>query len=113
MSPRNLVDATGTRRRLEALAALGHTARTVGTLMGRPPATARSLVSSWKRRDRKWIDAGTAAEVAHVYALLADQPGTSTVVRIHALRAGCLPPAAWTGLDIDNPDHQPAEDPAA
>jgi hypothetical protein len=103
----NLIDATGTRRRLEALAALGHSGRTIGTRMGRPTSSARALVSSWRRPGRRLIDAGTAADVARVYPLLADQPGTNSVVRIKALRAGCLPPNAWAGVDIDDPAAAP------
>jgi hypothetical protein len=106
----DVVDATGTRRRLEALAALGHPARVIGAQMGRPPASSRALVSSWRRRDRRHIDAGTAADVAKVYELLRDTPGTNTVGRITALRAGCLPPAAWDGLDIDDPTADPTAD---
>lgn len=104
------VDATGTRRRLEALAARGHTARTIGARMGRPHATSRALVSSWRHRDRRVIDARTAADIDAVYTQLRDTPGTNSVVRINALRAGCLPPSAWVGVDIDDPGARPATD---
>lgn len=104
------VDACGTRRRLEALAALGHTARTIGESIPnrRPPS--RALVSSWKHRDRTVIDARTAIDVGLAYELLRDVPGTNPVVRIHALRAGCVPPAGWDGVDIDDPDARPVSD---
>jgi hypothetical protein len=108
----DVVDATGTRRRLEALAALGHTARTITATMGRTTTAPRALVSSWRRRDRRWIDARTAADVAQVYELLAAQLGTNTRLRIESLRSGCLPPVAWVGHDIDDPTvHIAVDDP--
>jgi hypothetical protein len=101
------VDACGTRRRLEALAALGHTARTIGAHMSGGFDPSRALVCSWKHRNRKVIDARTAAEVTRVYELLRDVPGTNPVVRIHALRGGCVPPDAWAGCDVDDPEAVP------
>lgn len=102
-----LVDATGTRRRLEALATLGHTGRSIGTAMGRPASSSRALVSSWRHHTRTWIDARTAADVARIYPELAQHRGTNSLVRIQALRAGLLPPEAWTGCDIDDPNATP------
>lgn len=103
-----LINATGSRRRLEALAALGHTARTIGAHMpNRPAGSIRALVCTWKHRDRRLIDAGTAADITRVYEQLRDQPGTNTVVRINALRAGYRTPDAWDGLDIDDPGARP------
>jgi len=107
-----LVDATGTRRRLEALAALGWSATQIGWHLHRPYASSRSLVSSWRHRSRRVIDARTAAQVAEVYEQLRHRRGTSGKVRVHALKAGCLPPDAWDGLDIDDPTADPTAQPA-
>lgn len=101
-----LVAATGTRRRLEALAALGHPSRVVGAAMGRKPGSARALVSSWRHPGRR-VTASTAADVDRAYQLLRGRPGTSQKVRIQARKAGCLPPEAWDGRDINDPDTQP------
>ncbi len=108
MTPRPLVDATGTRRRLEALAALGWSATQIGRHLGRPHASSRSLISSWKHRDRTVIDAGTAAQVAAVYEQLHTRPGPCSKVRVQALKGGCLPPEAWADVDIDSPEALPA-----
>lgn len=111
MNPRpGYVDATGTRRRLEALAAIGHPASVVGAHMGLPKGSARALVSVWKRRDRRWIAARTAEAATRAFEALRDVPGTNAVVRIHALRAGCLPPDAWDGVDVDSPEAEPYAD---
>lgn len=103
-----LIDATGTRRRLEALAALGHPASVIGARMGLPAGSARALVCTWKHRERRLIHSRTARRVAVVFGELRDTPGTNAVVRIHALRGGCLPPAVWDGVDIDDPAARPA-----
>lgn len=107
MNPHPMVDATGTRRRLEALAAIGHTGRQIGVAMGRPPASSRALVSKWRSPSRVRIDTRIADHVAQVYDHLSGHPGPSHLVRVRALTAGCLPPAAWAGVDIDDPDSQP------
>lgn len=101
-----LVDATGTRRRLEALAARGHPSRVVGAAMGRKPGSARALVSSWRHPGRR-VSTVTAADVDRAYQQLRDMPGTSQKVRIQARKAGCLPPEVWDGRDIDDPGARP------
>lgn len=110
MTPRRqLIDATGSRRRLQALAALGHNARTVATHMGRPQGSARTLISHWRHPNRRRIDARTFYEIDVAYIQLRNTPGTDTVVRINALRAGYHLPAAWDGINIDDPDAEPAD----
>lgn len=104
------VDATGTRRRLEALAALGWSARHIGLAMGRPAASSRALVCTWKHRGRRVIDARTAAQVASVYEQLRQSPGSNSVVRINALRTGFREPGAWAGVDIDDPEARASTD---
>jgi hypothetical protein len=103
------VPITGTRRRLEALAAIGHPATVIGAHMGRPRGSSRALIHAWRHHQAR-IDARTAAVIARVYEELRDVPGTNPVVRIHALRAGCLPPSAWVGVDIDDPDAVPSSE---
>lgn len=102
----HLVDACGTRRRLQALAAAGHDAVTIVTAMGRAP-TARTLVFQWRHPDRRVIAADTAAAVTAVYSRLAHTRGSNPTARIRALKAGFRPAAAWAGLDIDDPDTTP------
>jgi hypothetical protein len=103
------VPITGTRRRLEALAAIGHPATVIGAHMGRPRGSSRALIHAWRHHQAR-IDARTASVIARVFEELRDVPGSNAVVRIHALRAGCLPPSVWDGVDIDDPDAQPAAD---
>jgi hypothetical protein len=103
----NIVDATGTVRRLRALACLGHTLDNVGAETG---------ISRWRlgriiTGTYTEIDAPTAQSIATVYRRLStfrsDNPHT-----IHRARAqGWHGPLAWD--DIDNPACKPETERAA
>lgn len=101
------VDATGTRRRLQALAAVGHgnphIARRIGDIVhssylsairsGRVPTTRVDVVEA----------------VAAVYPQMATE---SPVVKSHgvaatAIERGWAPPGGWEGVDIDDPNTRP------
>lgn len=101
------VDATGTRRRLDALACLGHPSTDIAALMGRPAGSARTLINRWRNPNRPHIARTIRDQVATVYEQLHHRRGRSSATAIRALEAGCLPPAAWDGVDIDDPTARP------
>jgi hypothetical protein len=98
-SERYLIDPTGTRRRLEALAALGWTFGDLAQRFGVDTTT-----------PRKWcvhplVARTTAERVKQLYRDLAATPGPSERARRRAVRKGWAPPAAWD--DIDDPNAKP------
>lgn len=103
--PRGFIDATGTRRRLQALATLGYTLPTVARSIG---VSNRNLyeitVSRWGT-----VRKTTASSVARIYRELSTQPARRTrwseQARAMAAAAGWHGPMAWD--DIDNPAAQP------
>lgn len=96
------VGATGTTRRLQALAAMGHGLTEVRTITGLPLMTLSVLRSGS-------VD-GTSPRnhtaVAAAFDRLAMRPGPSTRARLQATREGWAPPLAWD--DIDDPQETPA-----
>ena len=102
---RRMVNATGTRRRLQALMVLGHSmaevARRVGVGVSSLDQTA---AGRWDM-----IRAATAVKVARVYRELSLTPAPinrySEQARNHAMAQGWHGPMAWD--DIDNPACQP------
>lgn len=110
------VDATGTRRRLEALAAVGYTSTRLAAELG----LAHTYIS--KMRKHRTVCLRTARAVAELYERLAGVDPTTVGVgatsahraRLAAARAGWLPPQVWDG-DIDDPKVDPlaADSPSA
>lgn len=88
-----LVPVIPTRRRIEALHALGYTRR-----QHIDPMVPTNNVSQLLRGDRVHI--ATHRAIAAGYAALAGTPGPSALTRSRAATAGFLPPAAYD--DIDN-----------
>ena len=95
-----MVDSTGTRRRLQALAALGWSSTDLARLLG----VVQSTVNHWSRRPH--VHLRTARRVADLYEQLSMQVGPTPKARAYALRCGWPPPLAW-GDDIDSLDAQP------
>lgn len=99
--PRRIIDATGTRRRLQALMVLGHTLPDVARQVGVGISSLQQTV------DGRWdmIRATTAAKVARVYRQLSLRPAPPTrfaeQARNDAMAAGWHGPMAWA--DIDDP----------
>lgn len=108
-----VIDASGTRRRIQALVAIGWSQSKIAARLGWTPANLSALL----RRDR--TIAATARAVRDLYEELWDQaPPEDTHrdkiaaarARNHATKCGWLPPAAWDDDLIDIPDDQlPAE----
>lgn len=104
-APARIVDATGTRRRLQALAAIGWPFRALADPLGYrdPTAVARLAHPSTAR-----VNARTAAAVTTLYDRLSMTPGPSSHTRGRAIRAGWAPPLAWdSDADLDDPGAAP------
>lgn len=104
------VDATGTRRRLQALVARGWNLWAIDDALGKKRTYSHNLL----QRNSSTILASTAASVSEVYERLAMiDPDTSTSMKLLvanrsknlARRMGWPPPLAWE--DIDDPNEQP------
>jgi hypothetical protein len=98
---RGHVDATGTIRRLRALAAIGHSARQVAHELSVDPSWIRALY----RGEHTHVHADTAERFSALYERLQGTPGPSQAARRMARRRGWSPPLAWD--DIDNPAAEP------
>jgi AraC-like DNA-binding protein len=103
-APRSRVDATGTRRRLQALQAVGWSAELLAVQLGRRP---NSLHRSMTGR---LVTAATAREVATLYEQLwhirpprmtGEQRAAADAAQAHAAAQGWLPPLAWDDIDFD------------
>ena len=93
-APRSRVDATGTRRRLQALIAIGWPL--ADQLSRRPNSLCRSMTG-------ELVTARTAQQVASLYERLwrarppqatSEQRATADAARAHAAAQGWLPPLA-------------------
>ena len=110
-APSARIDATGTRRRLQALMAIGWPLPVIAAQLGRTtPNLARSM-------DRDRINADTAWQITHLYEQIwnntppqatAAQRNASATARSHAQRQGWRPPLGWDDIDTD-PDLAPLQ----
>jgi AraC-like DNA-binding protein len=99
--PEQTVDATGTRRRIQALMYIGHTCPTIGKRAGYSPDWLRRIAAGWVRT----VSVEIATAVARAYRDLVSQPGISSRARIHARKHEWHGPLSWD--DIDDPNCQP------
>lgn len=106
----DMIDATGTRRRIQALATLGWSSNAVAAKAGMRGSDVRDIVY-----DQERVYITTAAIISQVYVALENSlaPMTTTPQRASAgqarsvaTRNGWAPPIAWD--DIDN-DPEPAD----
>lgn len=95
------VDATGTRRRLQALMAAGWPIRSLEDQAGRHSS------ALWKAMHTETVFASTAAVVADLFDRLQLIPGPSEQSRRLAQGKGWALPLAWNEEDIDDPDGRP------
>ncbi|MFD2093354.1 helix-turn-helix domain containing protein [Blastococcus deserti] len=103
-APHSRVDATGTRRRLQALVAIGWPTELLAAQLGRRPTSLRRSMTSQS------VTARTAHEVATLYERLwnsrpprmtGEQCAAADAARAHAAARGWLPPLAWDDIDTD------------
>lgn len=104
-----LVDATGTRRRIQALVAAGWPNLILADEMGYHPAQfGRGLLDDTAS---EWVRASVARRAVDVFNRLhmATPPDTlaSRRSRLRGRRRGWAPPLAWDDDTIDNPDATP------
>jgi DNA-binding NarL/FixJ family response regulator len=108
-APRSHVVATGTRRRLQALIAVGWPHDELATRLGRSSASLRRSMLS------NSVTAQTAQDVSNLYEQLwklrlpqstDDQRAAADAARASAAERGWLPPLAWDDIDTDpDPRH--------
>jgi len=112
-SPRGLTDATGTRRRLQALLRLGWSADRLAADLAR---TSRRLERTLTCQQ---VTVATAQRVSDVYEQLSSHPpaednpaqrASADATREWAISAGWLAPLAWDDIDND-PDPGPTGSP--
>lgn len=96
-----LVDATGTRRRVQALSALGWSQSYLGERFG----VGVSAVQQWTVSSL--VQAKTATSVRRLYDELSMTPGPSARARGWAAKRGWPPPLAWDDDTIDDPAARP------
>jgi hypothetical protein len=105
-----VMDATGTRRRLQALSANGWAAALLAERLNRPASAIR------RNRRSPTVLVVNAREIRDLYEAMWDElpPMTtsgqkSSVARVkqHAKRLGWAPPMAWDDETMDHPDAQP------
>lgn len=99
------VDATGARRRLQALAAMGWTARCFAKHAGH---SAHDTYVDIANGSLQRIRASTADEIKSLYDRLWDKAGPSVRSKERARRLGYAVPMAWDDDSIDDPQAQPA-----
>lgn len=110
LAPRTNVDATGTRRRLQALATLGWSPAALASELDIDHQRLRAAMTATH------VHAATAAEITHAYDRLWNTPPFPTSkhqaagitrTRNRASAAGWAPPLAWDDDQIDNPAATP------
>jgi hypothetical protein len=109
------LDATGTRRRLQALVAIGWPVSRLAQQLGHRPGSLR------RRLTADTVTVGTAQHIRELYARLWDTaPAAASKLqqtrvdqaRRRARVHGWLPPLAWDDIDTDPAPVPPRHDPA-
>lgn len=106
------VDATGTRRRIQALIATGWSQQRLAGRLGMLPGNFGDILN------REKVTASTARAVTGLYDELWDKPPaegghrekiSASRARNYARKHGFVPPLAWDEDALDDPDAGPAE----
>lgn len=92
------IDATGTRRRLQALCALGWRWTDLAAHFG----VSYQAVQHWAEAGTTRVHADTVDRVKVVYSLLSGTPGPSATTRRRAVAKGWVPPLGWDDTAIDD-----------
>ena len=100
------VDATGSARRLQALAVNGWPTRNLAKQLGhKDPATIQHIANG----KTPTIRLRTKDDIRHLFDELWDQAGPSKRTADIAKARGWLPALAWDDDLIDRPEHQPED----
>lgn len=99
--------ATGTIRRVQALYAIGHGARSISDASGIPQGTVSCIANG------HWATVGgtMATTIQQAYQQLAHTPGTGAKAKHRAQKLGWLGPTWWDDDELDDPDFTPAATP--
>jgi hypothetical protein len=104
-APGKYVDVTGTRRRIQALRAIGWSARVIAEKAGSAEARIQLIASGAQPTVRHFL----AVKIVRTFAELHQTPAppgcSATITKRHALANGWAPPGAWD--DIDDPAAMP------
>lgn len=92
-----VIDGTGTRRRLQALVAIGWAAPEMARRLG----VGQAVITRLYQQQR--VNGKTAAAVRQLYDSLWSTPGPSWRSRYRAQASGWPPPQAWDDDEIDDP----------
>lgn len=104
-SGKTYMPAVGARRRVEALATLGHPQSVIAEMSGLTQTTVWNVANLPKQ-----AAADTHAAIARAYELLRTQDrsdATGAWVKARAARLGFAPPEAWSRFTIDDPGANP------
>lgn len=96
-----LIDATGTKRRIRALQALGWPMSRIAVAAGET----RTLVANVANHNGKMVTRPRAARIEKAYRELSGRVGPSVRARSKAKARGYVPPLSWD--NIDDPAEQP------
>lgn len=106
-TPVGFVPAIGTMRRLQALAALGWSARSVMERSGISEGSLHTI----RRGERRYVEIATHRKVTAVYDALSmalpPETRASRATRAKAAKKEWPPPMAWDDLGIDDPAAEP------
>jgi hypothetical protein len=104
-APGKFIDSTGIRRRIQALRAIGYSAKVIADRAGSAEVRIQLICSGRQPTVRQFL----AVKILKVFVELHQTPAppgrSSTVASKHALANGWAPPAAWD--DIDDPNAVP------
>lgn len=103
---KNLAPAIGTKRRLQALVAMGYTNQELANLVDYPECQFPKLLFT-----KKWVSVEVAKRAEDVFNRLQLVPPADGIharrARARAKRKGWVPPLAWDEDEIDDPNAVP------
>ncbi|MCX4809051.1 hypothetical protein OG601_47045 [Streptomyces sp. NBC_01239] len=103
--PGKYVDATGTRRRLQALRAIGHSSKAVAAVAGTTTARLQLISTGAQPTVRQRLAEKVAKAFVALHQTAAPAGAGTTIARRYAMKHGWAPPGAWD--DIDDPNAVP------
>ncbi|MCZ4509938.1 hypothetical protein O3Q52_17385 [Streptomyces sp. ActVer] len=95
------IDALGTRRRIQALRAIGYSTKVIAEAAGSAQARLQLISTGAQPTVRQHLAERIQAVFADLHGTPAPAGCSATVTRKHARAQGWVPPAAWD--DIDDP----------